>query len=51
MIPVGKKEKEFVKIENTLSDAAEDGWTSSLHALAQLGRSVSCELYHSIMSV
>ena len=47
------EEKEFIKIENTLSDAAEDGWTSntSLHALAQLGRSVSCELHHSIMSV
>ena len=33
----------FVSIENTLSDTAEDGWTSniSLHALALLGRSVS----------
>ena len=33
----------FDSIENSLSDAAEDGWTSnvSLHALAQLGRSVS----------
>ena len=32
----------FVSIENTLSGAAEDGWTSniSLYALAQLRRSV-----------
>ncbi len=43
----------LIKLKKPISAAAEEGWTSniSLKALAQLGRSTSCDFHHAIGSV